>query len=89
MVNITLAAEEDVFDLLDVNYVEQNLPNLESKILFSCVDSDSWQDDSWVHTDGTQFHIIKLPYLEVKAMPKEKVRELMLQKAWERLRQVA
>jgi hypothetical protein len=46
-------------------------------------------DDNWIGADGTQFHIIKLPYDLVKTMNKEQVRELMLQKAEERLQQAA
>ena len=80
-----LAAEDDVFDLLDRHYVAERLGDVKVNILFSCVNADNWREDSWVEDDGTPSFIIKLPYEQIKTMDPEAVRELMLQKALERL----
>ena len=89
MAKITLAANEDVYDLLDYEYIQQFLGELKVNIVFSCVNTDDWVDDSWISEEGIPSHIIKLPYDKVKTMMKEDVRELMLKKAQERLQQAA
>ncbi len=58
-------------------------------ILFSCVNTNNWADDSWVEKDGSRYFIIKLPYDVVKTMNKEQVRELMLNMLEKRLQQAA
>jgi len=89
MVKITLAANEEVYSLLDYEYVSQCLGDLNVNILFSCVNSYDWEDDSWINEEGIPSFIIKLPYEQVKTMEKEQVRELMLEKAQERLQAAA
>jgi hypothetical protein len=85
MPEIRLAADEDVYRLLDADYIKDRLGDLNVNIIFSCVNSAGWADDSWIEEGGTPSHIIKLPYDQVKGMDAEAVRELMLQKALERL----
>jgi hypothetical protein len=58
-------------------------------IVFSCVNSYDWEDDTWTDKDGTLCFIIKLPSEKVKAIEINEVRELMLEKAQERLHQAA
>ncbi len=89
MAKVTLAANEEIWDLLDDEYIQNFLGDLNVNILFSCVNTNKWKDDSWVEKDGTPYHIIKLPYDVVKSMNKEQVRALMLEKALERLQQAA
>ena len=89
MAKVTVAANEEIYDLIDYEYVEDRLGNLNVNILFSCVTTNKWADDSWIEKDGTPYHIIKLPYDVVKSMNKEQVRALMLEKALERLQQAA
>ena len=89
MAKVTLAANEDIWDLLDDEYIQDYLGDLNVNILFSCVNTNKWSDDSWVEKDGTPYHIIKLPYELVKTMNKEQVRALMLEKALERLQRAA
>ncbi len=89
MAKVTLAADEEIYDLLDYQYIKNYLGDLNVNILFSCVNTEKWTDDSWVEKDGSQYYIIKLPYDLVKTMNKEQVRELMLEKALERLQQAA
>ena len=78
MAKVTLAANEEIWDLLDDEYIQNFLGDLNVNILFSCVNTNKWKDDSWVEKDGTPYHIIKLPYEVVKSMNKEQVRALML-----------
>ncbi len=89
MANVTLAANKEVCDLLDYEYVEHQLGDLKVNILFSCVNTDDWSDESWINAEGIPSHIIKLPYNKVINMNKEQVRKLMLEKAQERLQQAA
>lgn len=89
MAQVTIAANEEIWDLLDDEYIQNYLGDLNVNILFSCVNTNKWADDSWVEKDGTPYHIIKLPYEVVKSMNKEQVRALMLEKTLERLQQVA
>lgn len=89
MAKVNIAVDQDVYDLLDTEFVEQNLSDADVFITFSCVKSDDWQDDTWIAEDGTQSYVIKLPYTKVKRMKKENIRKLMLTKAQEKLRQVA
>ncbi|HOY05891.1 MAG TPA: hypothetical protein PLO67_10845 [Saprospiraceae bacterium] len=89
MAKVTLAANEEIWDLLDDEYIQNFLGDLNVNILFSCVNTNKWKDDSWVEKDGTPYHIIKLPYEVVKSMNKEQVRALMLEKTLERLQQAA
>ncbi len=89
MEKVNLAVDQDVYDLLDTEYVEQNLADADVYITFSCVKSENWKDDTWIGEDGTISYVIKLPYTKVKRMKKENIRKLMLTKALERLRQVA
>ena len=89
MAKVTVAANEEVYDLLDYEYIKNYLGDLNVNILFSCVNTKKWADDSWVEKDGSQYYIIKLPYDVVKTMNKEQVRALMLEKAQERLQQAA
>ena len=89
MANVTLAANQEVCDLLDYEYVEHQLGELKVNILFSCVNTDDWSDESWINAEGIPSHIIKLPYNKVRIMSKEQVRALMLEKALERLHRTA
>ena len=89
MAKVTLAANEDIWDLLDDEYIQDYLGDLNVNILFSCVNTNKWADDSWIEKDGTQYYIIKLPYDLVKTMNIEQVRALMLEKTQERLQQAA
>lgn len=89
MAQVTFASEEDVYHLLDPDYIEQQFSHTNVNFIFSCVNSDDWLDDSWISEEGVPSHIIKLPYDKVKSMNKEQVRELMLAKAQERLQQAA
>lgn len=89
MAKVTLAADEEVYDLLDHQYIKNYLGDLNVNILFSCVNTNKWTDDSWIEKDGTPYHIIKLPYDVVKTMNKEQVRELMLEMLEKRLQQAA
>ncbi len=89
MAKVTLAANEEIWDLLDDEYIQDYLGDLNVNILFSCVNTNKWSDDSWVEKDGTPYHIIKLPYDLVKTMNKEQVRALMLEKTQERLQLAA
>jgi hypothetical protein len=89
MAQVTFAADDEVFDLLDIKPIEQKFGHLNVNIIFSCVNTDDWSDDSWITDEGIPSHIIKLPFDKVKSMNKEQVRELMLQKAQERLQQAA
>ena len=89
MAKVTIAADEEVWKLLDYEYLQDYLGDLNVNILFSCVNTNKWADDSWIEKDGSQYFIIKLPYDVVKTMNKEQVRALMLEKALERLQQAA
>ena len=89
MAKVTIAADEEVWKLLDYEYIQDYLGDLNVNILFSCVNTKKWADDSWIEKDGSQYYIIKLPYDLVKTMNKEQVRALMLEKAQERLQQAA
>lgn len=89
MAKVNLAVDQDVYDLLDTEFVEENLSGADAYITFSCVKSENWQDDNWIGEDGKPSYVIKLPYAKVKRMKKENVRKLMLAKALERLQQVA
>jgi hypothetical protein len=89
MAKVTIAANEEVWELLDYEYIQDYLGDLNVNILFSCVNTNKWKDDSWIEKDGTPYHIIKLPYDVVKSMNKEQVRALMLEKALERLQLAA
>jgi hypothetical protein len=89
MAKVTFAVDEAVYNLLDRDGIIERFRQLNVSIIFSCVKTDDWADDSWIDQDGTPFHIIKLPYDVVKTMNKEQVRALMLQKALERLQQAA
>ena len=89
MAQVTFASDEDVYHLLDPDYIEQQFSDINVNFIFSCVDSDDWTDDEWIGTNDTPYYIIKLSYDVVKSMNKEQVRALMLAKALERLQQVA
>jgi len=89
MAQVTFAADDEVFDLLDIKPIEQKFGHLNVNIIFTCVKTDDWSDDSWISDEGIPSHIIKLPYEKVKYMNKEQVRALMLEKALERLQQAA
>lgn len=89
MAKVTIAANEEVWELLDYEYIQDYLGDLNVNILFSCVNTKKWADDSWIEKDGSQYYIIKLPYDVVKSMNKEQVRALMLEKALERLQLAA
>lgn len=89
MAQVTFAADEAVYNLLDRDGIMERFQQLNVRIIFSCVKTDDWADDSWIDQDGTPFHIIKLPYDVVKTMNKEQVRALMLEKTQERLQQAA
>ncbi|MBL7783255.1 MAG: hypothetical protein JNM22_18640 [Saprospiraceae bacterium] len=89
MAEVTFAADESVYNLLDRDVIMERFRQLHASIIFSCVQTDDWADDSWVDMDGTPFYIIKLPYDTVKTMNKEQVRELMLNMLEKRLQQAA
>ncbi len=89
MAQVTFAADEAVYNLLDRDAIMERFRQLNVSIIFSCVKTDDWEDDSWIEKDGTPFHIIKLPYDVVKTMNKEQVRELMQEMLEERLQQAA
>ena len=89
MAEVTFAADEAVYNLLDRDGIIDRFRQLNVSIIFSCVKTDDWADDSWIDTDGTPFHIIKLPYDVVKTMSKEQVRNLMLEMLEKRLKQAA
>ncbi len=89
MAQVTFAADDEVFDLLDIKPIEQKFEHLNVNIIFSCVNTDDWSDDSWISEEGIPSHIIKLPYDKVITMNKEQVRALMLEKALERLQRAA
>ena len=89
MAEVTFAADEAVYNLLDRDGIIERFRQLNVSIIFSCVKTDDWADDSWIEKDGSQYYIIKLPYDLVKTMNIEQVRALMLEKAQERLQQAA
>lgn len=84
MAQVIREADQDVFDLLDPEYVEQHVQN-DVYIIFACVAPDNRKDDTWISDDGKPSYLISLPYKKVKRMNKEKVRKLMLEKARERI----
>ncbi len=89
MAKVTIAADEEVWKLLDYEYIQDYLGDLNVNILFSCVNTKKWADDSWIEKDGSQYYIIKLPYDLVKTMNIEQVRALMLEKTQKRLQLAA
>lgn len=89
MAKVTIAADEEVWKLLDYQYIQDYLGDLDVNILFSCVNTNNWADDNWVEKDGSRYFIIKLPYDLVKTMNKAQVRELMLNMLEQRLQQAA
>lgn len=88
MTQIIREADEDVFDLLDTEYVAEQIQT-DACIFFACVKSNDREDDTWINDEGKLSLLIALPYEQVKGKPKEAVRELMLEKAQARLKQAA
>lgn len=88
MAQVTREADQDVFDLLDSQYVEEHVQD-DVYIIFACVAPDNRKDDTWVSDDGKPSYLITLPYSKVKGMQREEVRDLMLSKAKERLAHAA
>ena len=84
MCKVIREADQDVFDLLDSEYVEQQIPE-DVVIFFACVEPNNREEDTWENDEGTMSYLIVLPYEQVKGRKKEEVRELMLSKAQERL----
>ncbi len=89
MAQVTFASDEAVYNLLDREGIMERFQQLNVSIIFSCVKTEKWADDSWIEKDGSQYYIIKLPYDLVKTMNIEQVRALMLEKTQERLQQAA
>lgn len=80
-------AENDIFDKVDAQYVEDQLSDLQNiGIIFICT-SEGGEEDDWTDEDGLRHIVIHLPYEEVRKSPD--VRPIMLAKAKERLGLVA
>ncbi len=88
MAKVFREADEEVFDLLDPDFIEQHI-QADVNLIFACVAPDDREDDMWISEDGKPSYLIVLPFEQVRVMKKERVRDLMLLKAQERLRQVA
>ena len=88
MSQVIREADKDVFELLDSEYVEQQIQD-DVVIFFTCFEPNNREDDTWLDDEGKLSLLITLPYEEVKGNEKEQVRELMLSKAIERLAQAA
>lgn len=88
MSKVNLIADQDVSALLDADFVQEQI-QADVYITFACVEPNDRADDEWVGEDGKQSFLISLPYQKVKKMTKDKVKELMLTKAKERLLQAA
>lgn len=84
MANVIRIADQDVFELLDSEYVEQQIPQ-DVVIFFACVAPNDRQDDTWVNDEGKLSLLVTLLYEQVKGQKKSKVRKLMLAKVQERL----
>ena len=88
MATVTMAVEQDVFDKIDIGFIESQIID-DVVFLFACTNDSEWQNALLETSDGKPLFVIKLSYSKVKRMAKEKVKELMLTKAQERLKQVA
>ena len=86
MVFVTSIVEQDVDKLIDVDHIQQELSGIpgNAALVFVCVNDDWRKDDAW-KKKGTKYYRIVLPYEQVKAMPADKVRALMLRLTNERL----
>lgn len=78
--------EQDVAKLIDTDYIQEQLSGIPGDValIFVCVNDDWRKDDTW-KKKGTKYYRIVLPYEQVKAMPADKVRALMLRLTNERL----
>ena len=88
MEKVTMAVEQDVFDKIDIRFIESQIGD-DVAFLFACTNDSEWQNALLETSDGKPLFVIKLSYSKVKRMGKEKVKQLMLAKAQERLRQAA
>ena len=87
MARVNSIVDHDVADLVDDDYVQQRI-QADVYITFACVAPNNRKDDQWVK-NGKTYLVIQLSYEQVKASTRAEVRQLMLDKALERLREVA
>jgi hypothetical protein len=84
MTYVTSITHHDVWQKIDVNYIESILINLgiDATIVFICTTDDWRKDDTW-KKKGRMYYAIRLPYEQVKAM--DDARPLMLEMVAQRL----
>ncbi len=88
MSKVIREADDEVFDLLDVDYIEQQIQD-DVVLFFACFEPNDREDDVWVSETGKLSYVITLPFDQVKGKTKEQVRELMLDRAQECMLQEA
>ena len=84
MIYITSITQEDVWQKVDVNYVESKFANIDMDvtIVFICTNENYRKEDTW-KKKGKTFYAIRLPYEQVKAM--DDARPMMLEMVAKRL----
>ena len=84
MTFVTSITQDDVWQKVDVNYIESKLTalGLDVTVVFICTTDDWRKDDTW-KKKGRMYYAIRLPYDQVKAL--EDARPLMLEMVAKRL----
>ena len=84
---VTKAADHDVFDKIDTQYISDQFTDLKNVgVIFIC-GKEGGEEDDWTEDDGMHYIVILLPYEEVRQLLD--IRQMMLEKTKERLGLVA